>query len=248
MSCPVATEARGRTQAHTSPEETGEPRSRAAAVASPRRNCASESIGRAHTRPPISLRDRFVGAAGGGAGGSEDYCMPEEDTAGGKEEPPGWIARGSVPSGGPFIAEDRVIPLDVSRVSGTRLRIRLRPPVGFWALNSFAVSYDAASPPTPQSSSSGRPAPHPVRMCAGRSWRRIRPTTPCPITTRPLNCVSQRHPQRPAWRAPSSSTLAVGTSCTWPRKESRTQHRLRKSLLFPMPPLASPPANSPTGI
>ena len=66
------------------------------------------------------------------------------------EEPSGWIARGSVPSGGPFIAEDRVIPLDVSRVPGTRLRIRLRPPVGFWALNSFAVSYDAASSPTRQ--------------------------------------------------------------------------------------------------
>jgi hypothetical protein len=33
--------------------------------------------------------------------------------------------------------------LDLSRVRGTQLRIRLRPPVGFWALNSFAVAYGA---------------------------------------------------------------------------------------------------------
>jgi hypothetical protein len=66
------------------------------------------------------------------------------------EEPTGWIARGRVPNGGPLIAEDRVIPLDLSRVAGTQLRIRLRPPVGFWAFNSFAISYDAASSPTPE--------------------------------------------------------------------------------------------------
>ena len=51
--------------------------------------------------------------------------------------------RGTLPPGGPFLAEDRVIPLDVSHVRGTQLRIRLRPPAGFWALNSFAVAYGA---------------------------------------------------------------------------------------------------------
>jgi hypothetical protein len=56
-------------------------------------------------------------------------------------EPTGWELRGSLPPGGPLLAEDRVIPLDVSRVRSNQLRIRLRPPVGFWALNSFAVSY-----------------------------------------------------------------------------------------------------------
>jgi hypothetical protein len=59
------------------------------------------------------------------------------------EEPTGWVLRGTLPPGGPLLAEDRLIPLDVSRVRGTQLRIRLRPPVGFWALNSFAVAYGA---------------------------------------------------------------------------------------------------------
>jgi hypothetical protein len=57
------------------------------------------------------------------------------------EEPTGWELRGTLPPGGPLLAEDRLIPLDVSRAQGTRLRIRLRPPVGFWAMNSFAVAY-----------------------------------------------------------------------------------------------------------
>lgn len=59
------------------------------------------------------------------------------------EEPTGWELRGTLPPGGPLLAEDRLIPLDVSHVPGTQLRIRLRPPVGFWALNSFAVAYGA---------------------------------------------------------------------------------------------------------
>lgn len=57
------------------------------------------------------------------------------------EEPSGWEWRGVLPGGGPFIAEDRVVPLDVSRVEGTELRVRIRPTRGFWALNSFAVDY-----------------------------------------------------------------------------------------------------------
>jgi hypothetical protein len=55
------------------------------------------------------------------------------------EEPSGWVVRGMLPGGGPFISENRVVVLDVSRVQGDRVRIRLRPPVGFWALNSFAL-------------------------------------------------------------------------------------------------------------
>ena len=57
------------------------------------------------------------------------------------QEPEGWALRGTLPPGGPLLAEDRVMPLDVSRVRGTQLRIRMRPPVGFWAMNSFAVAY-----------------------------------------------------------------------------------------------------------
>jgi hypothetical protein len=59
------------------------------------------------------------------------------------EEPSGWVVRGALPNGGPMLAEDRVIPMDVSHVTGTQLRIRMRPPVGYWAFNSFAVAYGA---------------------------------------------------------------------------------------------------------
>lgn len=59
------------------------------------------------------------------------------------EEPTGWELRGILPGGGPFIAEDRVVLLDVSRVPGRQLRIRVRPPAGFWALNSFVVDYSS---------------------------------------------------------------------------------------------------------
>jgi hypothetical protein len=57
------------------------------------------------------------------------------------EEAGGWVVRGALPNGGPLLAEDRVIPLDISHVPGTELHIRLRPPVGYWAFNSFAAAY-----------------------------------------------------------------------------------------------------------
>ncbi len=58
------------------------------------------------------------------------------------EEPDGWKVGGVLHGGGPFVTEDRALVLDVSRVSGDRLRIRLRPPRGFWAMDAFAVEYD----------------------------------------------------------------------------------------------------------
>src|SRR5580693_1852338 len=57
------------------------------------------------------------------------------------EEPTGWEVRAVLPGVGPLISKDRVIPLDVSRVQGDQLRVRISPPAGFWALNSFAVDY-----------------------------------------------------------------------------------------------------------
>lgn len=57
------------------------------------------------------------------------------------EEPDGWHVRGALLGGGPFIAEERVTVLDVSRVSGDEVKIKIRPPVGFWALNSFLAEY-----------------------------------------------------------------------------------------------------------
>jgi hypothetical protein len=62
------------------------------------------------------------------------------------QEPDGWRTRGILPGGGPFIAEDRVVPLDLSRVEGDSVRLRIRPPRGFWALNSFALDYDDEHP------------------------------------------------------------------------------------------------------
>lgn len=62
------------------------------------------------------------------------------------EEPDGWQVRGSIPGGGPYLAEDRAVTLDVSRVTGGEVRLRLRPPVGFWALNSFALAPDRGEP------------------------------------------------------------------------------------------------------
>jgi len=57
------------------------------------------------------------------------------------EEPEGWVQRGLLLGGGPFVLEDRVVDLDVSRAKGNQLNIRIRPPKGFWAFNSFAVDY-----------------------------------------------------------------------------------------------------------
>ena len=59
------------------------------------------------------------------------------------EEPSGWQMRGIIPGGG---MGARVVPLDVSHVPGNRLRIRLLPPAGFWAINSVAVDYSLPLP------------------------------------------------------------------------------------------------------
>ncbi|MDQ2765527.1 MAG: hypothetical protein M3Y30_00100 [Gemmatimonadota bacterium] len=60
------------------------------------------------------------------------------------DEPTGWEVRGILPGGGPFLAADRVVPLDLSHVRGDSLHIRIRPPYGFWALNSFVIAYGTA--------------------------------------------------------------------------------------------------------
>jgi hypothetical protein len=62
------------------------------------------------------------------------------------EEPDGWRVRGILPGSGPFLAAERVVPLDLSEVEGDSLRIRIRPPRGFWALNYFAIDYSADQP------------------------------------------------------------------------------------------------------
>jgi hypothetical protein len=62
------------------------------------------------------------------------------------EETDGWHTRAVLPVAGPFTSDERVATLDVSRASGGELRIRLRPPAGFWAFNSFAIDYGPEAP------------------------------------------------------------------------------------------------------
>jgi hypothetical protein len=69
------------------------------------------------------------------------YAIPVE-----VEEDEGWVARGVLRGSGPVLAPARVIPLDVSRARGPQLRIRLRPALGYWAFNSFAVDYTPDEP------------------------------------------------------------------------------------------------------
>ena len=60
------------------------------------------------------------------------------------EEPSGWQVRGMMPISGPFVSDERVVPLDMSHVTGNQVQ-RVRMPgrrQGFWAFNSFyAMSY-----------------------------------------------------------------------------------------------------------
>ncbi len=62
------------------------------------------------------------------------------------EGPDGWEAVGVMGGGGPYLAQARVIPLDLPPASGDVLRLRVRTTRGFWALNYLAVDYSADQP------------------------------------------------------------------------------------------------------
>jgi hypothetical protein len=53
-----------------------------------------------------------------------------------------WNQRAFITGQGPFINEDRAIDLDLSNVSGEKVLIRLNPPMGFWAIDSVAITYE----------------------------------------------------------------------------------------------------------
>ncbi len=57
-----------------------------------------------------------------------------------------WVTRGDILGGGPFMTEDRIVPLDLIGVDGDVLQILLTPPAGFWQLNSFGVDYSTDEP------------------------------------------------------------------------------------------------------
>jgi len=52
-----------------------------------------------------------------------------------------WVQQGFISGSGPLIIEDRVLPLDVSRIAGNKLTIRLNPPMGFWNIDYLGVEY-----------------------------------------------------------------------------------------------------------
>lgn len=62
------------------------------------------------------------------------------------ETPSGWKARGMIYGGAPVVAKDKAYVLDVGDVPGEVLKIKLRPPVNFWMVNSLAVDYGEDSP------------------------------------------------------------------------------------------------------
>jgi hypothetical protein len=51
-----------------------------------------------------------------------------------------WDRQKPLLGGGPFISETRAVPLDLPKVSEKDVRIRIRPPIGFWSLNSFHLA------------------------------------------------------------------------------------------------------------
>jgi hypothetical protein len=58
----------------------------------------------------------------------------------------GWISKGLIIGGGPFVSEDKIYLLDISDVSGEVLKIKLTPPAAFWMINYLAVDYSEDIP------------------------------------------------------------------------------------------------------
>lgn len=61
------------------------------------------------------------------------------------EEPSGWVVRGLLEGGGPVAPETRAVPLDLTSARGDSLRVRLRPPRGFWYLDAISIAYQAGA-------------------------------------------------------------------------------------------------------
>lgn len=62
------------------------------------------------------------------------------------EEVGGWRAQDVIIGGGPYVSELQAVALDLSRVEGAEVRIRLDAPRGYWAFDSFALAVDAGRP------------------------------------------------------------------------------------------------------
>jgi hypothetical protein len=53
-----------------------------------------------------------------------------------------WVTQQYIPGGGPLVTEDRVIPLDLSNITGDKLMLALNPPPGFWQIDYIALDYE----------------------------------------------------------------------------------------------------------
>jgi hypothetical protein len=53
-----------------------------------------------------------------------------------------WEERGYFHGAGPFMVEDRVLPIDLSGVEGDSVVMKFRPPLGFWTIDYLAMAYD----------------------------------------------------------------------------------------------------------
>lgn len=52
-----------------------------------------------------------------------------------------WEERATLHGGGPFVSENRALPLDLTGVTGDTIRLRVHPPIGFWRFNSFHLAW-----------------------------------------------------------------------------------------------------------
>jgi len=62
------------------------------------------------------------------------------------ESPGGWEASGVMGGSGPYMAQTRVVMLELPSATDDSLRIRVRATRGFWAFNYLAVDYSADQP------------------------------------------------------------------------------------------------------
>jgi len=57
-----------------------------------------------------------------------------------------WKFKGIIHGGGPYISAEKIYPLDISDITGNKLKIRLTPPAGFWMIDYIAVDYSEDLP------------------------------------------------------------------------------------------------------
>ncbi len=52
-----------------------------------------------------------------------------------------WVPRGELHGGGPFLSENRALPLDLSGIEGDVVRVRMHPPISFWQFDAFHLGF-----------------------------------------------------------------------------------------------------------